>query len=265
MRDILTIAIAILMLASCGKQGSQPCAVTESEENREAKVLLQGIWLDDETGEVSFRAIGDTIFYPDTLSQPSYFRVIDDSLELSGRRYAIVKQGEYFFWFKNPSGDVVKLSKSDDPLNELAFKHEKPQGITTYTSVVNRDSVIMFEGERYHWYITINPTKYKVISTSYNDDGVGVDNIYYDNIIHVSLFQGARRVYSSDFRKQQYSKLVPSGFLEQAVMTNMEYDHADAEGFHFNATVCKTDGVSCYLVGITITKAGSVSMKLLEY
>ena len=265
MKQFLIIPVIIIMLAACGNQGSQSGAVAEPKENQEAKALLQGVWVDDETDEVSFRALGDTIFYPDTLSQPAYFRVVDDSLELSGRRYAIVKQGEHFFWFMNSSGDVVKLSKSDDPTYELSFMHEKPRGITTYTSVVNRDSVVMYDGERYHWYITINPTKYKVISTSYNDDGVGVDNIYYDNIIHVSLFQGARRIYSSDFRKQQYSKLVPSGFLEQAVMTNIEYDHADSEGFHFNATVCKTDGVSCYLVGITITRAGSMSMKLLEY
>lgn len=265
MNKLPFIAVMVMMLAACGNQGGQANAVPEPEENREAKAMLQGVWVDDETDEVSFRAVGDTIFYPDSLSQPAYFRVLGDSLELSGHRYAIVKQGDHFLWFENPNGDVVKLSKSDDPMYELAFKHEKPRGITTYTSVVNRDSVVMYDGERYHWYITINPTKYKVVSTSYNDDGVGVDNIYYDNIIHISLFQGARRVYSSDFRKQQFSKLVPSGFLEQAVMTNMEYDRADAEGFHFNATVCKTDGVSCYLVGITITKAGSMSMKLLEY
>ena len=255
----------VMILAACGNQGGHVNAVPEPEENREAKAMLQGVWVDDETDEVSFRAVGDTIFYPDSLSQPAYFRVLGDSLELSGHRYAIVKQGDHFLWFENTNGDVVKLSKSDDPMYELAFRHEKPRGITTYTSVVNRDSVVMHDGERYHWYITINPTKYKVVSTSYNDDGVGVDNIYYDNIIHISLFQGARRVYSSDFRKQQFSKLVPSGFMEQAVMTNMEYDHVDVEGFHFNATVCKTDGVSCYLVGITITKAGSMSMKLLEY
>ncbi len=255
----------LLLLASCGQQGSrQESAVEEPEENREAKTLLQGIWIDDETEEVSFKAVGDTIFYPDTLSQPTLFRVIGDSIVMGGRYYAIVKQGENYFWFKNPSGDVVKLSKSDDPIHALAFIQEKPRGITTYTSVVNRDSVVMYEGERYHWYITINPTKYKVVFTSYNDDGVGVDNIYYDNIIHISLFQGARRIYSSDFRKQQYGKLVPSGFLEQAIMTNIEYDYVDAQGFHFNATVCKPDGVSCYMVGITITKSGQMSMKLLE-
>lgn len=261
----VTTALLLLALTACQhKEARQPAPTPQPREDLQAKALLQGIWIDHETEEVQFRAQGDTIYYPDTLSQPTTFRILNDTLELGGHGYAIVRQGENLFWFRNQNGDVVRLAKSFDPIHQLAFSHQRPQGITTYTTVVSRDSVVMLDGERYHWYITINPTKYKVIYTTYNNDGVSVDNVYYDNIIHISLFQGARKVYSSDYRKQHYNRLVPQGFLEQAIMTDMAFTHADARGFHFVATVCRPDGVSCYMVEITVGRDGTAHMQLME-
>ena len=89
--------------------------------------------------------------------------------------------------------------------------------------------------------------------------------MYYDNIMHVSIYNGAQRLYSSDFRKQQYAKLVPAKFLEEAVLANMEFEKADAAGLHFNATLCVPDGASCYLVENVISYKGQMTMKLLEY
>jgi hypothetical protein len=264
MKKFLTVAVVLCLVTACGKRAEKTASAPVEKEDREAKALLQGIWVDMETEEVVFKAVGDTICYPDSTSQPAYFRIVSDSLELSGRRYAIERQSANLFWFKNPNGDIIKLSKSDDPLYKEVFVQQTPR-VLNYTEVVNRDSVIMSDGERYHWYVTINPTKYKVVATSYNDDGVGVDNVYYDNIIHLSLFQGARRLYSSDFRKQMYVKLVPASFLNEAILSNIEYSHADANGFHFSATLCKPDGVSCYMVDIVIAKDGKMNMKLLEH
>ena len=109
----------------------------------------------------------------------------------------------------------------------------------TYTHQVKKDSVVNYDGARYHWYIAINPTKYKVITRTYNDDGIEVENVYYDNIMHVSVFQGSRQLYSSDFRKQQYANQVPAQFLEEAILANMEFTHIDADGLHFAATLCQ--------------------------
>ena len=258
------IVAAVLCLAvGCGRQTGKDTSAPIVQEDREAKALLQGIWIDEETEEVVFRAVGDTIFYPDSTSQPAYFSISRDTLDLSGLRYAIERQSANVFWFKNSNGDIIKLAKSEDSLYQKAFVHQEPK-VLTYNEVVNRDSVIMFNGERYHWYVTINPTKFKVIAKSYTDDGVGVDNVYYDNIIHLSLFQGAKRLYSSDFRKQMYEKIVPATFLSESILSDIEFRKADANGFHFSATLCKPDGVSCYMVDIVITKDGKMSMKLLE-
>lgn len=227
--------------------------------------MLQGVWVDAETGDVSFQVKGDTIFYSDTTSMPAYFKIIGDSLVLgSGTSYAVVKQSPNLFWFTNQNGDMVKLQKSDDPVAGLEFVRDKPQ-VLTYTQQVKKDSVVMFNGERYHWYVAINPTKYKVVSRTYNDDGLEVENVYYDNIMHISVFHGSRQLFSSDIRKQDYKKLIPANFLEEAILSAMDFTHIDAEGLHFNATVCRPDGASCYMVDTQIAFTGQQTMKLLEY
>ena len=261
----LVVGVVVLMVACSGK----PASAGEPEENedREAKALLQGIWMDEETEELAFQAKGDTIYYPDSTSLPMPFRIVADSIEMgsSKTRYAIVKQTEHIFWFKNQNGDVLKLVKSDDAQNDNeAFVHDQPH-IMVYTEVVKRDSVVIVDGERYHWYVAINPTKYKVMAQSFSDDGMAQEKVYYDNIIHISLYQGARQLFSRDFRKQQYQKLVPERFLNQAVLGAMDYSHADAAGFHFNATLCIPDGASCYMIDNVISRDGKLKTKLLEY
>ena len=56
--------------------------------------------------------------------------------------------------------------------------------------MLKRDCVVFFNDEKYHCYIQINPTTYKVVKPSVNDDGVEVDNVYYDNIVNLTVFNG---------------------------------------------------------------------------
>ncbi len=252
--------MSVATLIGCGGQGGGP-----SVESKEAKQMLQGIWVDSETGDVSFQVKGDTIFYSDSTSMPAYFKVVGDSLILgSGTSYGIVKQSAHLFWFANQNGDVVKLEKSADPVNELEFVHNKPQ-VLTYTHQVKKDSVVNYNGERYHWYIAINPTKYKVVKRSYNDDGLEVENVYYDNIMHISVFHGSHQIFSSNIDKKMYKKLVPNGFLDEAILASMAFNHIDANGLHFDATLCIPDGASCYMVDTQIAFTGKQTMSLLEY
>ena len=93
------IVLSIVLLAGCsgGQSGHQ------EDEDREAKKLFQGVWLDTDNGDVSIRVQGDTIFYADTTSMPAYFKIVHDSLvPASGTTYGIVKQTPHLFWFSNP-------------------------------------------------------------------------------------------------------------------------------------------------------------------
>ena len=248
----------MVVLVACNQNNS-----SSLPDDKEAKEMLQGVWVDEESGDVSFRVSGDTLYFADTTSMPTYFRIYKDSLYLaSGTAYSIVKHTEHLFWFNNQNGDLLKLQKSDD--DDADIEATAPS-VLTYTHQVKIDSVAAYNGNRYHWYIAINPTKYKVTKRTFNEDGLEVENVYYDNIMHISVFQGARQIYSSDFRKQQYQGLVPAAFLEDAILANMVFSHIDAAGLHFNATLCIPDGATCYMVESTISYTGVLSMQLVEY
>lgn len=258
MKKLLTIAVLMVVLVGCRQNNSSTLP-----DDKEAKAMLQGVWVDEESGDVTFRVKGDTIYFSDATSMPTYFRIYEDSLYLaSGTAYGIVKQTEHLFWFKNQNSDLLKLQKGDD--NDVELEHGSPS-VLTYTHQVKVDSVVTYNNTRYHWYIAINPTKYKVTKRTFNDDGLEVENVYYDNIMNVSVFQGAHKIFSSDFRKQQYSDFVPASFLDEAIFANMTFSHIDAAGLHFNATLCIPDGATCYMVESTISYTGAMSMKLVEY
>ena len=123
----------------------------------------------------------------------------------------------------------------------------------------------MYDKNRYHCYVAVNPSKYKVTKNSYNDDGLQVENVYYDNIIHLSIFQGSARVYSQDFRKQMFEKYVPKGVLEQSVLGNLEYDKVGADGFRFLATIGIPDDASCYQAEVVVSLNGKMSIKQMNY
>ena len=260
MKNLLTISVLMVVLVACNQNNSSVLP-----DDKEAKARLQGVWLDDESGDVSFKVDGDTIYFADDTSMPAYFRIYEDSLYMaSGTAYGVVKQTEHLFWLNNQNGDLLKYRKSDGSEEENVQETASPS-VLTYTHQVKVDSVVTYNGKRYHWYIAINPTKYKVSKRSYNEDGLEVENVYYDNIMHISVFLGANKLYSSDFRKQQYQGIVPEAFLDEAIFANMEFSHIDATGLHFNATLCIPDGATCYMVETTISYTGTASMKLVEY
>ena len=259
MKKLLTISMLMVVLVACNQNNS-----SSLPDDKEAKAMLQGVWVDEESGDVAFRVNGDTLYFADATSMPTYFRIYEDSLYLaSGTAYGVVKQTEHLFWFNNQNGDLLKLQKSDG--TDGADVDAAAPSVLTYTHQVKIDSVVAYNNNRYHWYIAINPTKYKVSKRTYNEDGLEVENVYYDNIMHISVFQGAHKIFSSDFHKKQYQGLVPAAFLDEAILANMEYSSIDAEGLHFNATLCILDGATCYMVESTISYTGALSMKLVEY
>lgn len=265
MRRIWLITCCLfLVISACTRKEASISGV--ASESKEAKSLLQGIWIDQETENVVFEVEGDTVFYPDSTSQPAYFKIVADTMILgsSATKYALVKQTPHIFWFINQAGDTIKLVKSEEEMDTLHFSHKAPE-VMTITEVTKYDTVVSYDNKRYHCYVAINPTKYKVVSTSYNEDGVEVSNVYYDNIVHVSVFNGNTRLFGKNFQKSEFVRFVPENFLSQAILIDMKYDRTDAEGFHFNATLCTPHAASCYLVETVISFQSKLSMKLIEY
>ena len=256
---ILPLLIGLL-LAACGQQ--KPLG--ERAEDREAKRLLQGVWVSSDNEDVVFKLQGDSVYFPDSTSQTAYFCVVDDSLCLGDATYHIERHTDHLLWFQAPDGDIMKLVKSDEPVADGQVFHKTRPHILTLTEVLKRDTVVLYNGERYHLYVAVNPTKYKVVRQALNDDGLQVDNVYYDNIIHLSIFHGSAKIFSQDMRKQDYVRLVPEQFLRQSILNDMTFQHVAADGFHFSASVCIPDDASCYQIDHVVSLGGQLTTRLSE-
>ncbi len=246
-------------LASCGQH--TPAGGQQTEEDHAAKKMLQGVWIDEDGSDVAFRVKGDTIYYPDSVTVPVYFRVIDDTLVVSGSsevRYPIVKLSAHLLQFKTQSGDVLKLSKTSDRSYLEPFLGHREAVALNQGRVIKRDTVAVCGNEKYHAYVQVNPTTYKVLKSSYNEDGVAVDNVYYDNIVNVTVYRGAVRLFSYDFRKQDFAGRVPDSFLGQSILSDIEFGTADADGIHFVAVIAVPDSPTSYRENFSVTLGGKL-------
>lgn len=261
-RKLILLFCLVLGLYSC----RQNPVKNEVQEDTNAKKMLQGVWISEDDEEIAFRVKGDTIYYPDSTSRPCYFVIRRDTLIMHGThdvKYYIVKQAPHLFQFKNQTGDLVKLVKSTDPNDVKAFYVDQPVAINQFNQgqLIKRDTVVHVHGQQYHSYVQVNPTSYKVYKSYVNDDGVEVDNIYYDNIIHISLFHGASCVFSRDFHKMDFRGRVREDVLSQSILSDILFMEISSDGAHYTAQLCIPDSPSVYEVQLIIGFDGKLTMK----
>ncbi|WP_278989730.1 DUF4738 domain-containing protein [Segatella bryantii] len=261
-RKLILLFCLVLGLYSCRKNPVK----NEVQEDTNAKKMLQGVWISEDDEEIAFRVKGDTIYYPDSTSRPCYFVIRRDTLIMHGThdvKYYIVKQAPHIFQFKNQTGDLVKLVKSTDPNDVKAFNVDQPVAINQFNQgqLIKRDTVVHIHGQQYHSYVQVNPTSYKVYKSYVNDDGVEVDNIYYDNIIHISLFHGASCVFSRDFHKMDFRGRVREDVLSQSILSDILFMEISSDGAHYTAQLCIPDSPSVYEVQLIIGFDGKLTMR----
>lgn len=255
MKHLLTIIILSLLLAGCGRKTN---TVSTISEDTKAKAMFAGVWVDAEEGNVVFKVKGDSIFYPDSASRAVRFAIYPDTLVMYGSmvsKYRIISQGKHIFEFKTSNGDIIKIVKSNDPYNDNLFDNA-PKVAFNQRTLIKRDTVVTYADKKYHCYVQVNPTTYKVFHTSYNDEGLEVDHIYYDNIIHVSIYQGASKVFSRDFRKSDFSSAVPSNMLEQCVLSDISLSKVDGNGVCYTTQLAIPDSPSSYMVNLLVSYQG---------
>ena len=156
--NILLCASLLAAMASCGQKSAGKDSAGIKEDTA-AKKMLQGIWLDgDDEDDVVFRVKGDTIYYPDSTSQPVYFYIAGDTLVMKGAnttKYPIIKQAAHIFQFKVLNGDIMKLVKTDDTSYLQQFQHQQPV-VLNQNTLIKRDSVVYAGDEKLHLY---SPTR----------------------------------------------------------------------------------------------------------
>ena len=126
MRYFIVFAALVLMGCVSCKRSEKPAE--PRQEDLQAKKMLQGIWISADDDSPVLMAKGDSIFYPDSTSVPVAYKIISDTLFLSGATetsYAIERQTEHLFQFRNQTGDLVKLVKSEDA-SDFSYFDSKP-------------------------------------------------------------------------------------------------------------------------------------------
>lgn len=258
MKQYVFIILVFALLGSCKENKREK---VENNESLRAKELFQGIWIDDDNDMILFKVKEDTIYYADSQNIPVAFKIKKDSLFMYGNEssiYHIDKQTEHVFWFHSLAGDIIKLHKSENLEDSLAFSDRALRPIPIYTEVTKKDTVVMYKGTRYRAYVYINPSKMKVIKTSYSEDGISVDNVYYDNIMHVCIYEGRKSLFSKDIAKQDFKSVVPAEFLQKSILSDMEFSGIDINGYHYLATICIPESSIYYLINLNINFEGEL-------
>lgn len=255
-----TIFIALLLaVAACHRKPEVKLA-----EDEAAKQMLQGLWIDEDAQTPVWKAVGDTIFYPDSTSQPAHFWINADTLYMQNQRvvkYKIVKQAEHLLIFINSTGDEVKLVKTTEQDFESQFGTGKAV-VINLNQKIKRDTVVNNGVFNYHLYTQVNPGHHKVVKQTYNDEGVEVDNAYWDNSINITIYRGATRLFFRNFHKQEFRKLVPQSFMQEAVLSDILFDHIDKDAVYYTAILGIPDESTSYLVELRIGFNGKVTKKI---
>lgn len=262
MYKIFFLILSSLLIFSCSSKNNR---TEELQEDKASKQTLQGIWIDENTDSPIMRINGDSIYYADMPECAVNFKVFNDTIYAYGtvtNEYKIEKLNDYNLWFRSITGDILKLYKSENEDDIKIFIND--EAIEPTTEVVKKDSVVMFDRTRYRGYVYINPTQIKVTRPSISDEGISLDKIYYDNIIHICVYEGRKKLFSKDISKNMMKNLVPDDFLKNAILADMDFMGVDSRGYHYRANIGIPDDASCYLVNITISKKGDISYKLLK-
>ena len=255
MTKYVAISLVAILLAACNSS-KNPHSSSGQEEDLSAKELLQGIWLDDETESPLMRIEGDTIYYADSQSAPITFKIIRDTLYTYGNDttyYKIDKQAEHIFWFHSITDDVIKLHKSEDANDSIYFVRQELV-IPAYTEVVT------YNGTRYRAYVYINPSKMRVIKTTYSEDGISMDNVYYDNVMHICVYEGKKSLFASDVTKQMFDKVLPVDFLEQSILSDTKFMKVDRNGFHYQAVLAIPETSIYSIVNMEVSFKGDLTI-----
>ena len=265
----LSVSIWFLALtvtfASCG--GTSKSSLVPQGENVQAKEMLQGVWVNDDTDLPVMKIQGDSFYYNTDASQPLSFKVFGDSLFLLGQRdtlsYLITRQTEQQLWIHSIFGDEVRYHKSsyEEDLSAFMTRQDEDEEVNT-AAQTQKDSVVFYQNKRYRGYVFVNPTQMKVIRSGYDDNGLLIDRIYFDNIIYLCVYQDKKQLWGSNVERSLFSSVIPGDALEECVLEDAQFMGVGPDGYLFRAELVVPDSYVGYHVDLTVSREGDIALRL---
>lgn len=254
---MLVMAVALLVSSCKGVR-----------ENQKAKDMMQGQWVNADTGEDVFTVKGDTIYFPETANAPLHFRIVDDSLQTerdsaSCANYAIIRQGDNIFWMKNINGELLKLHRKelgDIEVNDTLSADSVALTINSYCGQRNTESSATVGGKVYTFRKEIHRSNDVIIRTELNPDGMEMANLYYDNTIHLSLSRDGKMVFDHDFSRDQFTDNMQQPFASRAVLYDVLCTGVDARGWCLDVVFRIPSSHLSYTVSIMVTGDGELKI-----
>lgn len=234
-------------------------------EDGEAKRILQGVWINEYEEIPSFMAKGDSIFYPDTASMPARFWINNDSLYIKGNnvnRYKIISLSEDLFEFQNQNSENIKLVHDNSMQFNKEFRQARSYALNVFRTYDTDTVVSIKDNIRTECKIHLEPTSERVIKSSYNDDGIEVDNLYLDNAASLEVWINDMEIYTHVFRKHEFAKYIPQDFINKSILRELQYSHTGNNAVFFNAVVGIPDASTCYVIELKIDRNGKLTKKL---
>lgn len=255
--------LGVCLFTSCIENSNRQRERKRSDSLRVME-LLQGIWIDDNTGLPTLKIKEDSLFLA-SQSQTAYrFGISDDTLVTYGAdqiEYQIDSIDSHVFHFYTQVGDLMSLHKADNDTIAFGYQQDEEKQ-DTIREVVEKDSVFVYQGVRYRGYVFINPSTKKVIRPMMTEEGMIVDNIYYDNIIHICVYQGKEELYAQNISKEMFAGIFPDAFLQTVILSDMDFVGIDSDGYHYRASLCVPDDISCYYIDLNISYDGKLTCSL---
>ena len=173
------ILILCLLIVGCTDKGKQDNSPTEDAK---AKELFQGLWVSDDNGEPTLLAKGDSVFLSRFCQYAcAFFGFIKIHFYLKGQNqneYKITKQSENLFVFLNDNGDEVRMVKSKEKDLRASFGYQV-YAMNTFLHTQS-DTIVRTDLGYFETKISVNTTSDRVIKSTYNENGIEVDNAYLD-------------------------------------------------------------------------------------
>lgn len=263
MKTKLIFGISLFAISSCMTPEVKKVQ-TERVTDPETRNQLQGVWFDRNSESPVLCIEGDSICYASKSDIRMSYKLVGDTLFVIGLNtaaYPVLHRTEHSLKFKTPIGDIMSLYKNENEnlvIPEQAIK--EPASVSKKTQ---KDSIISYGNVRYRGYTYINPTTIKVVRQGVTEDGFSIDNVYYDNIIHICVFQGKTRLCGKDIKKKHFEGIIPPEFLQVSILENMDFVEVTDEGFVYRATLCVPDG-PCYYSKVLINKQSEVEVSLIQ-
>lgn len=225
---------------------------------------LQGVWTDADSQAPFVWVRGDSAYYTEAHSLPVAVRLSADSLWLGQEAYLVEQRSQYSISLQTHTGHSLELHRSDNADDSLLFMLH-PAEPPVYSQVTTRDTVTYCGERRLHCYATVNPTTRRVYRTTYSAEGMAMEQYSYDNVIHLSVYEGKKCLFRRNFEKADFAAYIPQAFMQQAILSDITFGHTDAHGPHFYALVCIPEGSACYMVEIAISPEGEYQMELRDF